>query len=364
MAGRMGAPRPRCRLAAALPGQLAVAALLTMVNAAAAQELVRFDRAWPVMGTLVQATALAPDTATARAAVGAAHDAITLADSLMSTWNPGTELSRLNDAAGDGRWIALSPESLEVIRAAIAWAERSDGAFDPTVGPLVRAWGFHGGAGRVPPELELDSLAALVGWRGVELGGGETSGGPAGAARLAGAGMELDLGAIAKGYAADLAVNAMARAGAVGGMVDLGGQVSVFGPAPDGGAGWPIGVRDPTNPKEILGRVTVDGGSVATSGDYERFFEVDGRRYSHLIDPRSGRPAEGIAQVTVVAPSGMDADALSTTLFVLGPEEGAAFLERWAPDATAIWIRTPEGDEIGEGDVVVSGAGAGMVDIE
>lgn len=325
---------------------------------------VRLDRAWPVMGTMLQATAVAADSGAARAALSAAHGEVVRVDSLMSTYRPESEVSRMNAAAGTGDWTDLSPATLEVLDAAIAWSGRTEGAFDPTIGPVVDLWGFHGGGGEVPPAARIDSVRAVTGCRRIEIERARAPYLGRGRARLPLPGMALDFGAIAKGYALDRAVAAMREAGAAGGMVDLGGQVSVFGAAPDGGRGWPIGIRDPRDPEAILGVVTLESGSLATSGDYERFFVHDGVRYSHVIDPRTGWPVRGVAQTTVIAPSGTDADALSTALFVLGPDEGRAVLEDVAPDATAVWVADPGEEAVGPADVIVAGARPDRVELE
>lgn len=326
-------------------------------GAAAADTLVGLHRAWPVMGTLFDLEVRAPDEPAARAAARAARAVVSRVDSLMSTYRSDSEISAVNRAAGTGRWVELSPWSWEVLTTSVAWARASRGAFDPTVGPLARVWGFHGGApGRPSPQVG-DSAARLVGWQGIELDSARRR------ARLAREGARLTFGAIAKGFALDRAAEAMRKAGAVSGQLDLGGNVRVLGAAPTGGGAWLLGVRHPRRPDRLLGTVRVREGSVATSGDTEQFFEEEGIRYSHIMDPRAGRPARGVAQVTVVAASGLAADALSTTLFVLGPEEGRRFLAseaaaELAPGAAALWVRDPGAVPVAAGDLLCAGEGA------
>jgi len=298
---------------------------------------VRIDRSWPVMGTVFHATALAPDSASARASLRAAKRAVFRVDTLMSTYRPRSEVSRLNAAAGSGRWTPLSPETTEVLAASLRWSELSGGAFDPTTGPLGRVWGFHAGRPRVPGGDRLDSAARLVGSGGVVLDSARRR------ARLHRPGAGVDFGGIAKGYALDRAVESMRGAGACAGMVDLGGNVSAFGAPPPEPGRWRLGIRHPRSRGVLLGTVALDSGSVATSGDSEQFLVRDGVRYSHVMDPRTGRSARGGWQVTVLAPDGTAADALSTALFVMGPGEGERFLEseavqRLAPGASALWV--------------------------
>ena len=298
---------------------------------------VRVERAWPLMGTFFRVGAWAADTATARRGIRAARGAAARVDSLMSTYREDSEVSRINRRAGSGTWTDVSRETLEVVETSLRWARASDGAFDPTVGPLMVAWGFRGGEPRRPPEAVLDSVRRLVDHRAVEVDR------EAARVRLRDPGMALDFGAVAKGYALDLALDALRGEGARAGMVDLGGNVSVFGPPPREEGGWVLGVRHPRRDGRLLGTVRTDGGSVSTSGDYEQVFEVDGVRYSHVMDPRTGRPARGLAAVTVSVDDGATADVLSTLLFVLGPREGRGFVERHGPGdgVTALWVRDP-----------------------
>ena len=315
-------------------------------------------RGWPVMGTLLELTAVAPDSGRARAALAAGRGEVVRLDSLLSTYRPESEVSRLNAAAGTGAWTELSPATARALRKALRWAERTGGAVDPTVGPLVDAWGFRGRKPSVPDGARLDSARRLVGWEQVETREGGRL------ARLPEEGMRLDFGAVGKGMALERAVDAMREAGAAGGMVDLGGQVSVFGRPPPmdsdsastgegGGGGWRLGIRHPRTDDHLLGTLSLDSGSVATSGDAEQFFRRDGVRYSHIMDARSGRPARGVAQVTVVAADGSTADALATALFVMGPDRGREWLRRndrigpgQARLPLVLWVRDP-----GEGPV-------------
>jgi len=297
-------------------------------------DTVRLERVWPAMGTLFRAAASATDSAAALAALRAARATVARLDSLLSSYRPDSEVSELGRGAGSGAWVDLSPETVRLLVSSLEWARRTDGAFDPTVGPLVEAWGFRGGPPRIPNPALLDSVRALVDWRAVLVDRDGRS------ARLGRAGMEIDLGGIGKGYALDRAAETMRAAGASAGMLDLGGNVRVFGRGPGPGGTWPIGIRDPRCPERVLGEVDLDSGSVATSGDYERFFERGGERFSHILDPRTGRPVRGVLQVTVAAPDGLTADVLSTALFVLGPEAGRRLLVRepGVEGAAALWM--------------------------
>ncbi|HET7583593.1 MAG TPA: FAD:protein FMN transferase [Gemmatimonadaceae bacterium] len=286
---------------------------------------VRVARAWPVMGTVLTITVWGSpaDTTALLALVHSARDSVRLVDSLMSTYRPTSDLSRVNARAGRGA-VRVSPHVIAVLELAQRDWRLSGGAFDPTVGPLVDAWGFHDAHPRVPRDGELDSLRALVGFARVEI---DTA---ASTVRLPVRGMRLDVGGIAKGYALALARRALDDPRVRGGAVDLGGNVVVFG-LPPSGRQWHIGIRHPRSAPgggdALLGVVALDSGSVATSGDYEHAFLVGGVRYAHLIDPRSGRPAHGVMAATVIAPTPTWTDGLSAALYLVGPRRAMALAD-------------------------------------
>lgn len=335
--GRSPARRMRC------------AGLLALLAACAPRSAdpAPVTRAWPVMGTLLEITVWEADTARAQAAIAAARAAVFRVDTLMSVYKPESDLSVVNRRAGTDTATLVDAETVFVLREALRLAEESDGALDVTVGPLVSAWGFHRGRGEIPPAAVRESLAPLVGWRQVQLDAGSRR------VRLPRRGMRLDFGGIAKGYALDRGIAALRAAGITRGMVDLGGNFRVYGPAPEGR--WSVGLRDPRDPEEMFAVVRLDSGAVGTSGDYEQFFVHQGVRYSHIFDPRTGRPGRGIAAVSVIAPTGLASDALSKPLFLMGPDEGCRYAGRHA-GVEAVWVRDPgaEVDVIDPGNVVIT----------
>jgi len=244
-------------------------------------------------------------------------------DALMSTYKPESELSRFNRAA-EGDTFAVSAETLEVFRVAREVSEATGGAFDVTVAPLVDLWGF-GAAPRAPAPpgaRELAGARARVGYRLVEVDA------PRRALRKLAPGVCCDLSAIAKGYAVDRVVDALVAAGRDSFLVEVGGDLRARGRRADG-APWSVAIERPDERARSLFRVValVDR-ALATSGDYRNFYEQDGKRYSHLIDPRSGRPiAHRVASVSVAHLSATYADAWATGLAVLGPDEGLARAE-------------------------------------
>jgi thiamine biosynthesis lipoprotein len=277
----------------------------------------------------------------------------------MSTYRPASELSRLNASAGTGASLVLSPETAAVLATALDVGRESGGAFDVTVGPLVGLWDFFrdriGDDVEPPTHAAIDSTLALVGQEKLRYDPASRR------VSLPLRGMMLDFGAIAKGYALDCAAGAARRAGASSGLMDLGGQVLCFGDPPDGER-WRIGVRHPRDPDVMAGVVEIESGSLSTSGDYHRFTTWKGRRYSSHFDPRSGWPVQGLAAVTVLAPSGIEADAWSTALFVLGAERGRTAIEA-RDDLGALWFLDPGARPLDVGDTRITGTLAGRVNL-
>lgn len=261
------------------------------------------------MGTTARVRVWAPDTKTCHRAVDAAFAAFDRVNADMSTYRDDSRLSVLNRSEPRA-WVDTGGDLATVLTAAQRFHEMTDGAFDPTVFPLMRLWGFRGGPSRIPADDEIDSVLKAVGMELVEV---DTTQGRAKRSR---AGTTIDLGGIAKGYALDLAKRDAIEAGATSGLLDLGGNLLVFG----ADAAGPVAIQDPADPESVVGRVELADASVASSGGYERFVTIDGKRYGHLIDPRTGWPADLVASVTVVARDGMTADAIATACVVMGTE--------------------------------------------
>lgn len=278
----------------------------------------------PTMGTTFSVKVVAPEMnlATERAASDAIHEALDAVDRSMSTWREDSEIMALNRAAA-GQPVEVSRDLLVVTGTALEVADASGGAFDPTVGPLVRAWGFGADGLASPPTPDvLEDIRRRVGWQHLILSEGAST------ISKGLDGMELDLSAIAKGHAVDRVFAALTELGHQDLMVEIGGEVRARGTGPTGGP-WRIGIEVPDGmPGQVRKIVPLSGRAMATSGDYRNYREVDGVRLSHTIDPRSGAPVRhGLASVTVFAPTCMAADAWATALNVLGPEEGPQLAE-------------------------------------
>jgi len=260
-------------------------------------------------------------------------------ENLMSVSIPSSDISRINAAAGIEP-VQVHQDVFYVIERAKYFAEISGGAFDPTVGPLVSLWGIGSENQRVPAQEEIDALLPLVNISFLELNPETHS------VFLAKQGMALDLGAIAKGYAADIAAKTARNMGVKSAKIDLGGDIILAGTKADKSP-WRVGIQNPGKEHgSILGvlRLTVlpadfpPQKTIVTSGVYERFFEKDGKHYHHILDPSTGYSSEkGLISVTVITEISMDADALSTALFVLGYEEGIRLLESF-PQTEAVFV--------------------------
>jgi thiamine biosynthesis lipoprotein len=235
-------------------------------------------------------------------------------ESCYSRYRNDNEMARINQAAAAGGSVEISPETAALIGYAKACFQKSGGKFDISSGLLRKAWDFS--LPRLPEQSAIDALLPRIGLGKVSLEGERLS--------FAGDGMELDFGGLGKEYAADLAAEACARIGVRHGFVDLGGDIRVIGPQHDGQP-WRIGIRHPRDSDRLVAEVALGNGALATSGDYERFIEIDGRRYCHIIDPQTGWPAQGLASVTVIADRCLVAGSLSTAAMLKG-RDGAAWL--------------------------------------
>lgn len=299
----------------------------------------RVTNSRPVMGTLARITACAPDRETAQRAIEAAYKRLNDVNRLMSDYVADSEIGRLN-ALSAGHSLVVSEETFACLEKAAQVTQRSGGAFDATCRPLVQLWKQAGRENRLPDDQMLRETRARVGWQNVRLDSRTRSVTPTVD------GLQVDLGGIAKGYALDLAGEALRAAGATGGLIDVGGDVLAVGRQGDGNP-WRVGVRDPFAGRDVVFcRVALADVAVATSGVQERFSEIEGKRYSHIIDPRSGRPAEQAPSVTVIAPDGVTADAWATVFSVLSVAEGQALLARERLKGVEVMWIWREGDAI------------------
>ncbi len=289
-----------------------------------------------IMGTFVRVMAVATDKQTALACVEEGIKQLKLVDNLMSVHNAESQISRINREAYS-QAVKVTEPVFEVLQRSVEYSKLTDGAFDITVGPLVDLWQQAGNKNIKPTEDEIASAKAKVGYEKLVFDTEKRT------VRFAVDGMQLDLGGIAKGYGIDSAARAMQQAGAIGGMIDVGGDIRCFGAPQRGKQKWSIGLQEPkTDAKGLVSRqlelvLELVNKAVATSGDYRRFTLIDGQKYSHIINPSTSSSAEGLSSVTIIAEKATDADALATAVSVMGAEKGLALIERLA-DTEAILI--------------------------
>lgn len=323
----------------------ALLALAAALSLSACGEDERHDVQIMAMDTVMGLTAYGTD---GEAGLLAAQRVINALDAALDPERQGSTAYSVNHASGAG--TAVTGQAAEMLETAYTVYERSGGALDLTVYPLVKAWGFIDGGYRVPSDSEISSLMENVGFDRATLS--SMSGTDSLLVTLP-TGMELSFASVAKGCAAKYAAQAMAAAGVESGIISLGGNIQTLGLKPDGSE-WNVAVQDPENSNEYAGILTVGECAVVTSGGYQRYFVAeDGTVYQHIIDPDTGRPAESdLLSVTIVCEDGTMADALSTALFVLGENGAKDYYDAWGGDFEMVLITD-------DGRVIVSG---GLVD--
>jgi thiamine biosynthesis lipoprotein len=293
--------------------------------------LERFEYAQISMGVLTRVELYAPDECAAIAAARAAFARIDALDRTLSDYMPGSELSRLSAHSG-GEPVAVSDDLFGVLERSVEVSEASGGAFDVTIGPLVRLWRAARKSGELPSASDIEAARRLVDWRAIEFDREHRT------VRLAKPGMQLDVGAIGKGFAADAAVETLREHGITRCLVALAGDIRIGEPPPDA-TGWRIDAgarneavsRDPVS--RDVDRMRLANCGVSTSGDTEQFVEIGGTRYSHIVDPHTGLGLTSRIRATVIARDATTADALATAASVLGPERGLDLVTRFDGDA-------------------------------
>jgi len=287
-------------------------------------------RSRPLMGTIMRVTVIDAPRDRAEQAVAEALDEMERLERVLSEWLPESEISRINAAAGKHP-VKVGRDTLAVVSAALDVARWSEGAFDPTWAAMRGLYDFRPGRFHVPRTAEIRRRVRLVDWRQVEIDEAAST------VFLRRPGMALGTGGIAKGYALDRAAAVLRRAGVRSYMLYGGGQVQVGGLKH--GRPWRVGIQHPRRARDFFGFFAVQDVSISTSGDYERY-EIDarGRRWHHILDPRKGMPARGAISVTVLAPTGLYADALSTAAFVLGPKRALRMFETMPYEADFVMV--------------------------
>ncbi len=311
--------------------------LLYFITGCGNKQQATINKSWPIMGTIATVTVAAPDTKKADKALQICKTTTKRLNDDLSIFIPTSNLSKLNNAGG--AWTELKNDTKELLILSTKYAKISGGAFDPTVSDIVKLWGFNTKKHitTIPTDEAIMSTLKNTGYQNIVISNNS--------ARLLSPKTNIDLGGIAKGYAVDVCYNELQKQNIKNYIVNIGGNLRVMGKAtPD--RAWTIGVRNPFNKSEILGKLKLPSGmALATSGNYERYEYIDGKRYAHIIDPRTGRPVTGMAGTTVLSNTAVETDAMSTTLYVLGPKDGLTALEQ-IPDCRALFIPDKQPIEI------------------
>jgi FAD:protein FMN transferase len=334
-----------------MPKTEAVAICLTVIlqaalgshraqSANAGWNSVRLERSEEAMGSSFSLVLYGADRVRLEAIADLAFREAHRLDAMLSNYRRESEWSRVNREAA-AHPVEVSPELFSVLSICLDYSRQSGGAFDITVGPLVKVWGFYKDEGRMPRRADVTSALAKVGYRHVLLDPGART------VRFSRTGIELDPGGIGKGYAVDKIVDVLTREGVKAALVSASGSsIYGLGTPPDDSRGWPIAISAPRNPQEAATTVFLRDMSLSTSGSYEKFFWAEGRAYSHIIDPRTGYPARGTSSVSVLTARTLDGEAWTKPFFINGREwtrahKPAAFRVFYCderPQAACSWI--------------------------
>ncbi len=317
-----------------------------------APDWMQYESVYPVMGTQFKLTLYSKmDEGAIEVAVQDAWSRVESINSALSDYIPESELNRLSRSSGSGQWVELESDLQNVLIQARTISQLSDGAFDVTVGPLTKTWRRSSRRKELPDPEELETLLKSVGYQKIEWSQDDQS------VRLNATNMRLDLGGIAKGYAAEEALKTLESHGISRVLIDAGGDL-VVGAPPPGELGWEIGLQSysksdtqperhaDSNPLPALQRLRITRGAVASSGDLFQFVEVDGVRYSHILDPKTGIGLIDEGRVNVIACSGTQADSLASALSVMDPEAGLKLLEKFPGSEAQIIRNTQDGVKI------------------
>ncbi len=290
--------------------------LLLLVSATAGAGTVRVERSMDAMGATYTVALYGEDRYHLDAAIDDAFEEVRRLDHLLSNYRAESEWSKVNREAANGP-VKVSGELFSLLRACQEYSRASEGAFDITVGPLMKAWGFYKGTGRIPHRVEIRGALARIGWRNVVLDPAAQT------VRFSRAGVEIDPGGIGKGYTVDRMVAALKAKGIRSGLISAGTSSIYAIGTPPGEQGWKVGVRHPKDARKTVQEFYLKDESMSTSGNYEKFFMAGGKLYSHIMDPRTGYPAEGMLSVSVIAPKTLDSEAWTKPYYILGREWAA-----------------------------------------
>lgn len=272
------------------------------------------------MGSRFEITVVAETKEQADSYIDLAVFEITRIEKLISSWDPHSQTSAINKEAGN-KAVRVDQELFNLIDRSIKISQLTGGAFDISYASMDRIWKFDGSMTTMPSQETIRSSVRNVGYNNIELNRSDTT------VLLKLDGMKIGFGGIGKGYAADMAKKKLISEGVKGGIINASGDMNTWGVKPDGSK-WKVAITNPLNKNKAFALLPVNDGAVVTSGNYEKYVTFNGIRYSHIIDPRTGYPASGMISATIFAPSAELADALATSVFVMGIETGLDFINQ------------------------------------
>ena len=286
--------------------------LLAASAAFGQQDLLRLEKSADAMGSTYSIALYGADRVKMEAAIDAAFDEVRRMDELLSNYLPGSQWSEVNRNAAV-KPVRVSPELFQVLSACVEYSRESEGAFDITVGPLMKVWGFYKGTGHLPHKPEIAAAIAKVGYRHIVLDKAAQT------VRFDRPGVEMDPGGIGKGYAVDRMVEVLKKNGFRTALIaGSGSSIYGMGAPPDEPRGWPVKIKDPWDNRKTQAEVFLKDSSMSTSGSYEKFFRAEGKTYAHIMDPRTGYPAQGSVSVSVISPRTIDSEVWAKPYFING----------------------------------------------
>lgn len=320
-APRDAAPSQTSRMKYVRATLLIAAALMVCAaispSAGVEKEMLRLESSVDAMGSTYSMAMYGSDQNQLRVAAEEAAEEVRRIDRMLSNYMPNSDLSQVNRDAAQGP-VRTVPELLDLLNACTAYSQASDGAFDITVGPLMKVWGFYKGSGRFPHRAEIRGALARTGYRNLQLDSANRT------IKFARQGVEIDLGGIGKGYAVDRMVEIIRKNGVASALVSAAGSsIYALGAPPSEPRGWKVSIKDPKNRSLTIQDVLLKDESMSTSGNYEKFFFAQGRMWSHIMDPRTGYPAQGVLSVSVIAPKTLDSEAWTKPFYINGRQWAA-----------------------------------------
>jgi thiamine biosynthesis lipoprotein len=319
-------------------------ALIVLLTSLAAQAQVLRKRTTMLMGGRFDITIVAEDSAQAEMHIDTVIKEITRIEHLISDWIPASQVSQVNANAGI-KPVKVDPEVFKLTQRALRLSALTDGAFDISFAAMDRIWKFDGSMTEMPSPDAVAKSVAKVGYRNIELDSANSS------IFLKKEGMKIGFGALGEGYATDKCREMMLQKGVKAGIVNGSGDMSVWGKQPDG-RDWVIGINDPARSGELFAVIPIQAGAVVTSGSYEKYVVLNGKRYSHIINPATGYPATGLTSVTVFGPSAEMANGFSTSLMVMGKQAGLQLLKQF-PAFSCLMI-TDDGKVVSSANLDIS----------